>query len=69
MVVGKTFRTFPAHAQPAILRNWQEAHVWIATEGWPGPIFIHMYAMYQPTREDLMHVTSSPIAPLDFVQL
>ena len=24
---GKTFPTFPAHAQPAILRIWQEAHV------------------------------------------
>ena len=23
---GKTFRAFPAHAQPAILRIWQEAH-------------------------------------------
>ena len=23
---GKTFPTFPAHAQPAILRIWQEAH-------------------------------------------
>ena len=28
---GKTFPAFPAHAQPAILRIWQEAHVkvWI----------------------------------------
>ena len=25
-VAGKTFPTFPAHAQPAILRIWQEAH-------------------------------------------
>ena len=24
--VGKTFPAFPAHAQPAILRIWQEAH-------------------------------------------
>ena len=24
---GKTFPAFPAHAQPAILRIWQEAHV------------------------------------------
>ena len=24
--VGKTFSAFPAHAQPAILRIWQEAH-------------------------------------------
>ena len=23
---GKAFPTFPAHAQPAILRIWQEAH-------------------------------------------
>ena len=27
---GKTFPAFPAHAQPAILRIWQEAH-WITT--------------------------------------
>ena len=26
-VAGKTFPAFPAHAQPAILRIWQEAHV------------------------------------------
>ena len=26
MVVGKTFPAFPAYAQPAILRIWQEAH-------------------------------------------
>ena len=26
MVAGKTFPAFPAHAQPAILRIWQEAH-------------------------------------------
>ena len=25
-VTGKTFPAFPAHAQPAILRIWQEAH-------------------------------------------
>ena len=25
-VAGKTFPVFPAHAQPAILRIWQEAH-------------------------------------------
>ena len=25
-MAGKTFPVFPAHAQPAILRNWQEAH-------------------------------------------
>ena len=25
-VAGKTFPAFPAHAQPAILRIWQEAH-------------------------------------------
>ena len=24
---GKTFPAFPAHAQPAMLRIWQEAHV------------------------------------------
>ena len=26
-VAGKTLPAFPAHAQPAILRIWQEAHV------------------------------------------
>ena len=26
--VGKTFPAFPAHAQPVILRIWQEAHGW-----------------------------------------
>ena len=26
---GKTFPAFPAHAQPAILRIWQEAHGWL----------------------------------------
>ena len=26
MVAGKTFPAFPAHAQPVILRIWQEAH-------------------------------------------
>ena len=26
-VEGKTFPAFPAHAQPAILRIWQEAHI------------------------------------------
>ena len=25
-VVGKSFRAFPAHAHPALLRIWQEAH-------------------------------------------
>ena len=25
-MAGKTFPAFPAHAQPAILRIWQEAH-------------------------------------------
>ena len=29
MVVGKTFLAFLVHAQPAILRIWQEAHVMI----------------------------------------
>ena len=28
LVAEKTFPAFPAHAQPAILRIWQEAHVW-----------------------------------------
>ena len=30
-VAGKTFPAFPAHAQPAILHIWQEAHghVWM----------------------------------------
>ena len=27
-VTGKTFPAFPAHAQPTILRIWQEAHGW-----------------------------------------
>ena len=27
---GKTFPAFPAHAQPAILRIWQEAHDWMS---------------------------------------
>ena len=26
LVVGKTFPAFPAHAQPAMLRIWQETH-------------------------------------------
>ena len=28
-VAGKTFPAFPAHAQPTILRIWQEAHCWL----------------------------------------
>ena len=31
-VAGKTFPAFPAHAQPTILRIWQEAHG-LATQG------------------------------------
>ena len=30
-VAGKTFPAFPAHAQPAILRIWKEAHVCVTT--------------------------------------
>ena len=32
---GKTFPTIPAHAQPAILRIWQEAHsaLWVIVTG------------------------------------
>ena len=32
VVAGKTFPAFPAHAQPAILRIWQEAHWGIITQ-------------------------------------
>ena len=32
VVVGKTFPAFPAHAQPAILRIWQEAHGVLPTD-------------------------------------
>ena len=31
---GKTFQAFPAHAQPAILRIWQEAHWHWYTPDW-----------------------------------
>ena len=31
---GKTFPAFPAHAQPAILRIWQEAHVESVSMSW-----------------------------------
>ena len=37
-VAGKTFLTFPAHAQPAILRIWQEVHTanFVVTAGGTG---------------------------------
>ena len=34
-VAGKTFPAIPAHAQPAILRIWQEAHVVIRVKSDP----------------------------------
>ena len=30
---GKSFPAFPAHAQPSILRIWQEAHSWLHYSG------------------------------------
>ena len=35
-MAGKTFPAFPTHAQPAILRIWQEAHAPARTSTWRG---------------------------------
>ena len=33
-MAGKTLPAFPGHAQPAILRIWQEAHGYVAWSRW-----------------------------------
>ena len=45
---GKTFPAFPAHAQPAILRIWQEAHefdynAWMAIIWWYDWVWLRNY--------------------------
>ena len=39
---GKTFPAFPAHAQPAISRIWQEAHGGLVLRNVGGFIFLHI---------------------------
>ena len=45
-VVGKTFLAFPVHAQPSILRIWQEDHGVIALPG--SEVLCNMAAAKKP---------------------
>ena len=59
---GKTFPAFPAHAQPAILCIWQEAHGSTLTPPW-----ISMISNHTPSKlwGDINHLFSiSSIVPL-----
>ena len=52
-VAGKTFSAFPAHAQPTLLRIWQEAHV--MTSPWDG--MVHSPVLFWPTTEIVINET------------
>ena len=63
-VAGKTFPTFPAHAQPAILRFWKEAHGlcrnWSLTVSTTSIVFLKNNTCY------VMSFTFSSYQPFDW---
>ena len=58
-VAGKTFPAFSAHAQPAILRIWQEAHGMV----YPYDIFISGYTQSILKRPLSLHAMCWPAHP------
>ena len=60
---GKTFPAFPAHAQPAILHIWKEAH-WPDNICWPCGISFRAYRV-PPLRRKLLNRCLLSFFPLE----
>ena len=63
-VAGKTFPAFPAHAQPALLLIWQEAHsTWFNSFGPIGPASTcyQKWVMAAADDENVVNLLTSPL--------